>query len=205
MGATEVTQSQWYSIMGDNPSHWTGDDLPVEQVSWEDALEFCRRLSDREGRLYRLPTEAEWEYACRAGTTTPFSFGDTITTEQANFDGAIANGNDLDNGNTSEDESGDASTGVFRNLTVPVAGFPPNAWGLYDMHGNIWEWCPDGIKDYPESPVIRTAEEAPVEGRVLRGGSWRSRSRYLRCANRVRDLDGSKLSNIGLRIVAESD
>lgn len=205
MSATEVTQSQWSAVMGDNPSHWTGDVLPVEQVSWEDALEFCRRLSDREGRLYRLPTEAEWEYACRAGTTTPFSFGDAITTDQANFDGEIANGDKRDNGNTGDGGVDDTSTGVFRNLTVPVAGFPPNAWGLYDMHGNVWEWCPDGYEDYPKSPVIRTAEKAPIEGRVLRGGSWRSRSRYLRCANRVRDLDGSRLNNIGLRVVAESD
>ncbi|UCC29559.1 MAG: formylglycine-generating enzyme family protein, partial [Phycisphaerales bacterium] len=168
-----------------------GDDLPVEQISWEGALEFCRRLSAEEGRQYRLPTEAEWEYACRAGTTTPFSSGETISTDQANYDG--------------EYEYGSGVKGVFRNQTVPVAEFPPNAWGLHDMHGNVWEWCPDGYEDYPPSPVTRSAQEPPIEGRVLRGGSWRSRPRYCRCANRVRDLEGSRLSNIGFRVVLESD
>ena len=191
MGTTEVTQSQWSAVMGANPSKWKGDDLPVEQISWEGALEFCRRLSAKEEREYRLPTEAEWEYACRAGTTAPFSFGETISTDQANYDG--------------EYEYGSGTKGVFRNQTVPVAGFPPNAWGLYDMHGNVWEWCPDGYEDYPPSPVTRSTQEPQIEGRVLRGGSWRSRPRYCRCANRVRDLEGSQLSNIGFRVVLESD
>ncbi|MHC4697441.1 MAG: bifunctional serine/threonine-protein kinase/formylglycine-generating enzyme family protein [Planctomycetota bacterium] len=191
MGATEVTQAQWRAVMGDDPSKWKGDDLPVEQVSWEDVQEFCRRLSTKEGREYRLPTEAEWEYACRAGTTTPFSFGETISTDQANYDGEFTYGS--------------GNKGVFRNETLPVGSFPPNAWGLHDMHGNVWEWCPDGYEDYPPSPVRRTAEEAPIEGRVLRGGSWRSRPKYCRCANRVRDLEGSRLNNIGFRVVVESD
>ncbi len=191
MGTTEVTQSQWSAVMGDNPSKWKGDDLPVEQISWEDAWEFCHRLSDTEGRQYRLPTEAEWGYACRAGTTTPFSYGETISTDQANYDGDYVYGS--------------GAKGVFRNQTVPVAGFPANAWGLYDMHGNVWEWCPDGYEDYPPSPVKRSTQEPPIEGRVLRGGSWRSRPRYCRCANRVRDLEDNRLSNIGFRVVLESD
>ena len=191
MGTTEVTQAQWSTVMGGNPSNWKGDDLPVEQIAWEEALEFCRRLSDRETRRYRLPTEEEWEYACRAGTTTPFYSGKTISTDQANYDGDYAYGSGV--------------KGVFRNETVPVGNFPPNAWGLHDMHGNVWEWCPDSRKDYPPSLVKRSAEEAPIEGRVLRGGSWRSRPRYCRSANRVRDTEGSRLSNIGLRVVLESE
>ena len=191
VGATEVTQSQWSAIMGNNPSKWKGDDLPVEQISWEEALEFCRRLSTKEGRRYRLPTEEEWEYACRAGTTTPFSFGETISTDQADYDGEYTYGHGL--------------KGVFRNQTVPVRSFPPNAWGLYDMHGNVWEWCPDSYRDYPQSPVRRKVEEAFIEGRVLRGGSWRSRPRYCRCANRVRDTQDSRLNNIGFRVVLETE
>jgi formylglycine-generating enzyme required for sulfatase activity len=202
MATTEVTQAQWRSVMGDNPSHWKGDNRPVEQITWENALEFCRRLSSSEGRPYRLPTEAEWEYACRAGTTTPYSCGETITTDEANFDGAPA-----PNQSAADDAApvGTEDQGVFRNQTVSVASFPPNAWGLYDMHGNVWEWCPDGYPFYAPDAVIRADGQAPIEGRVLRGGSWRSRSRYLRCANRVRDLEGSRMSNIGLRVVAESD
>jgi len=191
MGTTEVTQAQWFGVMGDNPSSWKGDDLPVEQIAWEQALEFCRRLSETEDGIYRLPAEEEWEYACRAGTTTPFSFGETISTDQANYDG--------------DGVYGSGVKGVFRNETVPVGTFPPNAWGLHDMHGNVWEWCPDSRKDYPPSLVRREAEKAPIEGRVLRGGSWRSRPRYCRCANRVRDTEGSRLSNIGLRVVMESE
>ena len=191
MGATEVTQAQWRAVMEDNPSRWPGDDLPVEQVAWEEVLEFCRKLSDKEGRHYRLPTEEEWEYACRAGATTPFSFGETISTEQANFDGDYAYGS--------------GSKGIFRSETVPVRSFPPNAWGLSDMHGNVWEWCPDSRKDYPPSPVRVSADNAPIEGRVLRGGSWRSRPRFCRAANRVRDLEASRLNNVGFRVVMESE
>ncbi len=215
MGATEVTQSQWSAVMDANPSKWEGDDLPVEQVAWEDVNEFCRKLTQKEGRRYRLPTEAEWEYACRAGTTDPFSFGETISTAQANYDGDYAYGNGY--------------KGVFRETTVPVGSFPASAWGLYDMHGNVWEWCPDDHKDDPQTKVPAAPrksvaagprdgrDQAPtesadrletgptaIEGRVLRGGSWRSRPRYCRCANRVRDTEDSRLSNIGFRVVLES-
>jgi formylglycine-generating enzyme required for sulfatase activity len=191
MAATEVTQSEWLAVMGDNPSRWIGDDLPVEQVAWEDALEFCRRLSDKEERTYRLPTEEEWEYACRAGTTTPFHFGETISPDQANYDGEYAYGH--------------GTTGAFRNQTTPVREFPPNTWGLYDMHGNVWEWCPDNYEYYTPSPVKPSVGATPIEGRVLRGGSWRNRPTYCRCANRVRDAVGSPLSNVGFRVVLETD
>jgi len=191
MGATEVTQAQWSAVTGANPSGHKGDDLPVEQVTWDEALAFCRTLGEREGRIYRLPTEEEWEYACRAGATTPFSFGETISSDQANYDG--------------EGVYGGGVKGVFRNETVPVGTFPPNAWGLHDMHGSVWEWCPDSRKDYPPSPVRRPDEAAPIEGRILRGGSWRSRPRYCRCANRVREMEGAQLDIIGLRVVLESE
>ena len=136
MGATEVTQGQWKALMGKNPSFFTGDDLPLETVTSEEAAEFCRRLSKKEKKRYRLPTEAEWEYACRAGTTTPFFTGDTISTEQANYDGnhTYAGG----------------KKGVFRETTTEAGKFPPNAWGLHEMHGNVWEWCADW---YAESEV----------------------------------------------------
>ncbi len=191
MAATEVTQAQWLAVMDDNPSAWQGNDLPVEGISWDDALTFCRRLGDREGQPYRLPTEAEWEYACRAGTTTPFFFGETIASDEANYDG--------------EKIYGSGSKGTFLGKTAAVASYAPNAWGLYDMHGNVWEWCPDGYEYYTPSPVRPPADQALIEGRVLRGGSWRHQPRFCRSANRVRDLEGRPLSTIGLRVVVESE
>ena len=212
MAATEVTQSQWVAVMGRNPSQSKGDNLPVEQVSWDEAVEFCSALSRKEERVYRLPTEAEWEYACRAGTVTPFSFGDTISTDQANFDG--------------ESVYGSGGKGVFRNQTVSVASFPPNAWELYDMHGNVWEWCLDEITGVsPTAMQLRSTPAATAEQRagrdattvtqqtpsepappahVLRSGSWRSRPGHCRCANRVVDTEDSRLSNVGFRVVLES-
>ena len=129
LGVYAVTQAQYRMVMGVNLSKFKGDNLPVESVSWNEAVEFCQKLSANTDRKVRLPTEAEWEYACRAGTTTPFNTGDTISTDQANYDGNHTYGN--------------GSKGVFREKTTPVGSFPPNAWGLYDMHGNVWEWCSD--------------------------------------------------------------
>jgi formylglycine-generating enzyme required for sulfatase activity len=127
MSQFPITQVQWQAVMGTNPSYFQGqrqpnsDHCPVEMVSWHDAMEFCRRLSGITGKNYTLPSEAQWEYACRAGTTTPFHFGETISSEQANYD---------------------------RLETTPVGTFPANDWGLHDMHGNVWEWCLD---DYHEN------------------------------------------------------
>ncbi|UCE60675.1 MAG: SUMF1/EgtB/PvdO family nonheme iron enzyme [Phycisphaerales bacterium] len=191
MGTTEVTQGQWFAVMKHNPSKWKGDDLPVEGVSWEEAVEFCRRLTDREGQVYHLPTEAEWEYACRAGTMTPFSVGTEISTDQANYDAS----------QTYKEEG----KGVFRGKTTPVRSFPPNAWGLYDMHGNVWEWCPDGYEYSDEAPLLASAKPALMEDWVLRGGSWRNRARFCRCANRVRYTESDGLANVGLRVVLESE
>jgi len=153
MGETLVTQAQWRAIaslpqvkkaLELNPSRFKGDELPVEGVSWQDAIEFCARLSRYTKKNYRLPSEAEWEYACRAGTTTPFHFGETITSELANYDASVV--------------YQEEPAGKFRGKTTPVTTFSQNAFGLYDMHGNLWEWCLD--------PWNNNYEGAPKDGRV---------------------------------------
>ena len=135
-----VSQVCWREVMGNNPSQFQGDDLPVEQVSWEDCQEFLQQLSEGDGHPYRFPTEAEWEYACRAGTTTPFYFGETISTDQANCCGNNVYGND--------------KKGVYRQKTTSVGSFPPNAWGVGDLHGNAWEWCSDWYSEYSTGDVV---------------------------------------------------
>ena len=171
LGQTPITQAQWRVVAGwpklerelaRDPSRFKGDDRPVEQVDWHDAMEFCRRLSQRLGRTFSLPSEAQWEYACRAGTTTPFAFGETISPELANYDGTVAFAN--------------GPTGLNRRETTPVGSFPANAWGLHDMHGNVWEWCLDHWHDsYTGAPAdgsawLSNAGEDSL--RLLRGGSW---------------------------------
>jgi len=151
MAQTPITQSQWRKVaswpkinfdLDVDPSRFKGDNRPVEQVSWLDAIEFCNRLSQRTGKNYTLPSEAQWEYACRAGTTTPFHFGATISTDAANYDG-----------NYTYDQG---DRGIYREQTTDVASFPANPWGLYDMHGNVWEWCLDEWHD--------SYEGAPADG-----------------------------------------
>jgi len=174
---------------GGSPTRW---DRPVEQVNWYDAVEFCARLSKLTGREYRLPSEAEWEYACRAGTTTPFYFGETITGELANY-------------NASKTYAGEAK-GEYRGETTPVGQFPPNAFGLYDMHGNVWEWCADTWHDnYDGAPRDGSAwlENGNDNRSPLRGGSWsyipdvcRSAFRYLSPFRR--DL---RFNVVGFRVV----
>jgi formylglycine-generating enzyme required for sulfatase activity len=159
IGKFEVTQEQYQQIMGSNPSSFKGAKRPVEQVSWNDAVDFCNKLSQKTGREYRLPSEAEWEYACRAGTTTPFHFGETITSELANYDG---------------DSYASAPKGKNRQETTEVRSFPPNAFGLYDMHGNVLEWCQDTWHDsYKGAPSDGSAWiDNDNQYQVLRGGSW---------------------------------
>ena len=191
MGVYQVTQEQWQAIMGNNPSHFKGErNLPVEKVSWDDCQEFLRKLSDQDGHSYRLPTEAEWECACRAGTTAPFYFGHTISTNQANYDGNYPYGN--------------SKKGIYRQKTTPVGSFPGNAWGLYDMHGNVWEWCQDGYDPnyYKNSP--REDPPGPAQGsrRVIRGGGWDGDG--LDCRSAVRSWSGrdSRGSGLGFRVAA---
>jgi serine/threonine protein kinase len=185
LGATEVTQAQWESVMGSNPSKFKGRDLPVEQVSWEDAMSFCAKLTASEraaGRLasgyeYTLPSEAQWEYACRAGTT-----------------GAYAG--DLDSMGWYRENSG--------SKTHSVGTKRANAWGLYDMHGNVWEWCSDWYGSYPSGSVVDPAGARSGTFRVRRGGSWYYYASSCRSAFRSGDVPGNRISNLGFRLVHRS-
>mgnify|MGYP006266374999 CR=1 FL=1 len=175
LGKFPVTQAQYQAVMGENPSRFSdnGANRPVEQVSWNDAVAFCETLSQLTGRTYRLPSEAEWEYACRAGTPTPFYCGPTITTELANYDGRYTYGG--------------GPKGEYRKQTTDVGSFPPNGFGLYDMHGNVWEWCQDVWHgSYEGAPTDGTAwvEGGNQDRRLLRGGSWSYDPRYCRSAGR---------------------
>ncbi|GHV90479.1 hypothetical protein AGMMS50268_09820 [Spirochaetia bacterium] len=217
MGKYEVTQKEWVAVMGSNPSYFKGDNLPVEQVSWYDAIEYCNKRSEKEGlrpaytidksRLdpnnyasttgeddwqsdnirwivtvnknangYRLPTEAEWEYACRAATTTPFSTGNNITTNQANYNGDYGE-------------------------TTAVGSFAPNRWGLYDMHGNVWEWCWDWYESYSTAAQTDPTGASSGPYRVLRGGGWSGDAQGLRSAGRNGSTPSFRFNFIGFRVV----
>jgi formylglycine-generating enzyme required for sulfatase activity/predicted Ser/Thr protein kinase len=187
LGVHQVTQAQWQAVMGGNPSHFKGEsDLPVEQVSWDDCVAFCEALGKKDGKKYRLPTEAEWEYACRAGTTTPFHFGATISVNQANYDG-----NSI---------YGAGKKGIYRQKTTPVGSFPANAWGLFDMHGNVWEWCADWFGPYPEEELKDPQSANNGAARVLRGGSWDALPWLCRSAYRLRDAPGRCRIDCGCRL-----
>ncbi|XZN92881.1 MAG: bifunctional serine/threonine-protein kinase/formylglycine-generating enzyme family protein [Microcoleus sp.] len=159
-GKYPITQAQWQAVMGNNPSNFKGEKRPVENVSWDDAVAFCKKLSQTTGKTYRLFSEAKWEYACRAGTTTPFHFGETITPELVNYDGNHPYAN--------------AAKGKYRAATTDVGSFPPNAFGLYDMHGNVREWCSDEWhSNYDGAPTDGSSWEiGQSDCRLLRGGSW---------------------------------
>ena len=191
LGKTEVTQSQWKVVMGNNPSSFKGDDLPVEMVSWNDATAFCKKLNEMKrdtlpaGYHYKLPTEAQWEYACRAGTTTRFSYGNDTGYSQL---GSYAWYDDNSSGKTH-----------------PVGDKLPNGWRLYDMHGNVWEWCLNRISDfYPGGNV--SDPQGPQSGvdRVIRGGSWHDLARYCRSADRAGDWPGLTLNFLGFRVALSS-
>jgi formylglycine-generating enzyme required for sulfatase activity len=224
MGKYEVTQKEWVAVMGTNPSSKEGDNLPVHNVSWYDAIEYCNKRSEREGlrpayRIdksrrdpnnknildnrgwvvtwnkkangYRLPTLAEWEYACRAGTTTPFNTGDNISTDQANYNGYIPYNNN--------------AKGTFRAQMITVGSFEPNAWGLYDMHGNVSEWCWDWIWDWAENYTYEalTDPSGPLSGfdRALRSGSWYESGGDLRSACQRESTPSTWDSSFGFRLV----
>ena len=205
MGRCPVTQAQWSAVakfpqvdieLQENPSHFRGSDLPVEQVSWNEAIEFCARLSISTGREYCLPSEAQWEYACRSGTTTRFHFGEMIDSELINYD---AKGKDFSGyGNNVGDE--------YREGTTPVMTFPANSFGLCDMHGNVWEWCMDRWhSNYENAPDDGSAwlreNESAQAPRVLRGGSWLSEMYFCRSSHRDRYTAGYRGSDVGFRIV----
>jgi formylglycine-generating enzyme required for sulfatase activity/tRNA A-37 threonylcarbamoyl transferase component Bud32 len=194
IGKYEITQEQYQAIIGTNPARFKGDKRPVETVSWDNAVEFCQKLSQKTGKTYRLPSEAEWEYACRAGTTTPFYFGETITTDLVNYDGNFTYAS--------------APKGQYRQQTTPVGSFPPNAFGLYDMHGNVWEWCQDHWHDnYNGAPTDGSAwtnDNDNRSPRLLRGGSWYLNPEYCRSASRYGYTAGHRYYNIGFRVVLVS-
>jgi formylglycine-generating enzyme required for sulfatase activity len=201
MGRYPITQAQWRVVaalpsmeqdLNPDPARFKGNTRPVEQVSWNDAVEFCQRLSRHTGRPYRLPTEAEWEYACRAGTTTPFHFGETMTTDLANYNGNYTFGN--------------GPKGEYRQETTPVDHFGvANPFGLCDMHGNVWEWCLDTWhENYEGAPTDGSAwieDGNSNTWRLLRGGSWSLIPRYCRSASRIRNFAAFRLNFYGLRVV----
>ncbi len=189
IGKYEVTQKQWEEIMGNNPSYFKGDNLPVEQVSWNDIQEFIKKLNRKTGKKYRLPTEAEWEYACRAGTTTPFNTGNCLSTNQANYDGNYP--------------YKECSKGTYREKTTTVGSFSPNAWGIYNMHGNVYEWCQDVYKSdfYSQSKnATNPIYAGSGSRRVIRGGSWNGYSEYCRSADRSSYAPSYSNDYIGFRL-----
>jgi formylglycine-generating enzyme required for sulfatase activity len=172
----------------DKPSDegWGRDQRPVIYVNWPDAMAYCAWLSEQTGQAYRLPTEAEWEYACRAGTTTPFYFGATISTDQANYDGRSTYGS--------------GRQGTYRQHTTPVGEFPANAWGLYDMHGTVWEWTGSVYDTNYGGAEQRRADANESDYRVVRGGSWVYSPGRLRSASRFRYSPDDRNSGLGFRI-----
>jgi formylglycine-generating enzyme required for sulfatase activity len=195
MGKYPLTQAQYQAIMGKKPAYFKGNNRPVENVSWDDAVLFCQKLSQRTGKNYRLPSEAEWEYACRAGTKTPFSFGDNITTDLVNY-----------NGNYPYKS---APKGKYREQTTDVGTFPPtfppNPFGLYDMHGNVWEWCEDDWhENYIDAPTDGSAwnSQSGSNTKLLRGGSWYYVAGLCRSALRFRISRGNRNFYCGFRVVS---
>jgi formylglycine-generating enzyme required for sulfatase activity len=206
MGKYPITQAQWRAVatlpqvnctLKPDPSGFKGDDLPVETISWDEAVEFCDRISKYTGKNYRLPSEAEWEYACRGGTTTPFHFGETITPELANYNG--------------EYTYGSGTKGENKSQTTPVGSFKvANAFGLFDMHGNVWERCLDDWHDsYKNAPKDGSAwlnqqqkSDNDNQIKMLRGGSWILSPEYCRSASR--DLNDFDYDVVGFRVVFAS-
>jgi formylglycine-generating enzyme required for sulfatase activity len=187
IGKYPLTQAQYQAIMGNNPANFKGANRPVECVSWDDGVAFCEKLSQKTGKNYKLPSEAQWEYACRAGTTTPFYFGESITPDLVNCVGNYP--------------YAAAPKGQYRKQTTDVGTFPPNAFGLYDMHGNVWEWCEDDWqKNYINVPVNGSALISRSNIKLLRGGSWYYYPED--CRSACRNNNNRYLNNhIGFRVV----
>jgi formylglycine-generating enzyme required for sulfatase activity len=201
MGNYEVTQREYEAVTGTNPSRFQSPDLPVEQVSWFDALLYCNARSVKEGLRpvytiddkeivwdhsadgYRLPTEAEWEYACRAGSRGPFYTGNSVGTDKANFDGSRPYNN--------------TPAGKFRQMTTQGGTFAPNAWGLYDMHGNVSEWCWDQYRENRDEELDGSLRMPAI----IKGGAWDSEARFLRSASRGKAEHAARASSVGFRVV----
>jgi len=193
MQETPVTQGQWKAVMGNNPSHFRdeGPEHPVERVSWEDAQEFILRLNRKTENIeYRLPTEAQWEYVCRAETDSPFWTGQCLSTDEANYDG--------------NNPQKKCPKGIYRKQTTPVKKFSPNQWGLYDMHGNVWEWCSDLFGDYSKGTVTDPKGPDKGPGRVYRGGAWFYGADSCRSASRNYFPPNSRNNDLGFRVLAYS-
>lgn len=195
MADTTCSQELWSAVMKENPSHFQGDRFPVEQVSFDDVQMFLERVNDQtEGLDLSLPSEAQWGYACRAGVEgTPFSFGEDVSTNQCNFDGNYP--------------YKDGQKGEFRERTVPVESFRPNRWGLFQMHGNVWEWCSDWYGDYPDDTMSDTDPKGPPSGfnRVVRGGGWFNHAMDVRSANRNVSDPEFRNSYLGFRCVTSAN
>ena len=184
----ELTQKQYVALMGKNPSKFKGENLPVELVSWKDAVAFCLKLGESThtkgkvpfGYQYKLPMEAQWEYACRAGTTTAFHFGASLQKRQANFNKHV-------------------------NKTQPVGSYPANEWGLHDVHGNVWEWCSDWLGAYSAASVTDPAGPATGVDRVIRGGSWVGNAGGCRSAFRFRDDPDDRAYGLGFRLCLRAE
>ncbi len=203
LGVYQVTQEEYEQVMETNPSAFSRDGgnshvissldtrrFPVGRVSWDEAREFCRRLSEREEHEYRLPTEAEWEYACRAGTTTPFHFGDVLDGRQANADGRYCYGTE--------------QQGPYLRRPTTVGSYSANAFDLHDMHGNVWEWCADWYdwNYYAHAPLEDPQGPATGTARVNRGGSWYSYARACRAAFRCELSPGMRFFDVGFRVAS---
>jgi formylglycine-generating enzyme required for sulfatase activity len=188
LAETACTQALWQVVMVDNPARFNDDDnKPVEQVSWDDAQLFIKTINGLIPELNAcLPSEAQWEYACRAGTQPPFSFGENITPEQVNYDGGYPYLK--------------GEKGLYRKKTVTVKSLAVNPWGLYEMHGNVWEWCQDWYGVYPEDPVIDPIGAMNGDYRVLRGGSWINYGKLVRSAYRSRGGPSYRFDYFGFRL-----
>ncbi|NJL60456.1 MAG: formylglycine-generating enzyme family protein [Desulfobacteraceae bacterium] len=191
MQITEVTQGQWKAVMDSNPSYFStcGDNCPVERLSWDDAQSFITKMNQRGEGAYRLPTEAEWEYAARGGTSTWFAFGNCLSSDQANYDGRCP--------------LPGCASGQYRAKTLPVMSFAPNAFGLYDMHGNVWEWVQDWYSYHTASAVTNPTGPSSGSFRVIRGGGWYNYAQNCRSAERSNNSPGSIYYGVGFRLVHE--